>query len=103
MAADLLMGEGQDAEGNPLRFEEVQGAIFPTYQAMKPMSDGSGRVQVFSFGLQDTKVRVSVTQQSKEEFVELAKKELARATEIAEHSIRTEKAFKTVSAVKKSK
>jgi hypothetical protein len=107
LASTLLSGDAQDDEGNPLRFEQVQGAPFPTWSTTKQMGDGSGRTKVYSFGLENTNVRVSVSiitpEQQKQQQTEAATRR-AEESKLAKQSQSTttttpttEKAFKTTS------
>jgi hypothetical protein len=67
VGSKALSGEAEDDDGKPLKFEAVQGALVPTWAAKANMNDGSGRVRFYSFGLEDTNVRVSVITKTAEE------------------------------------
>lgn len=67
VGSKALSGEAEDDEGKPLKFEAVEGALVPTWAAKANMNDGSGRVRFYSFGLEDTNVRVSVITKTAEE------------------------------------
>ena len=116
LANELLAGDAQDDEGKALKFLEVLDAPITTFQAVSKMNDGSERTRIFSFGLADTKVRVTVTTKTPEQIK--AEEQAAAVAKKAEEdaaaaqrrskalegtqTFKTEKAFKTVSPPQKS-
>lgn len=61
-ATELLNGSAEDAEGNQLKFTEVKGATYPTFEAKSKLKDGTNRMRTYTFSLDDTLVRVSMGQ-----------------------------------------
>lgn len=59
-ASQLIGGEGEDDEGNQLKFKQTRTATVPTYTAESDLNDGTGRKKVYVFDLFDTPVRVDV-------------------------------------------
>ena len=59
-ASQLIGGEGEDDEGNQLKFIQSRTAGVPTYTAQSDINDGTGRKKVYIFDLFDTPVRVDV-------------------------------------------
>ena len=66
-ASELLNGSAEDEEGNQLKFTEVKGATYPTYESKSKMKDGSNRMRTYTFSLDETLVKVSVSQVEEEE------------------------------------
>jgi hypothetical protein len=111
-AAELLLGNGEDDEGKPLKFEMVKSATpdaVPTWSAKSQMKDGSERTRFYSFSLADTQVKVLVITKTKEELkaeaaaAETAAKEAEKEKERQQPKPKIEKAFKTVSPASTSK
>jgi membrane protein involved in colicin uptake len=57
-ASEVLSG-ALDAEGNTIKFQQVEGTNPPTYRATSDMNDGTGRTRVYTFSLGDTLVTVN--------------------------------------------
>ena len=118
LGGQALSGAAEDDEGKPIKFEAVEGAVIPAYQAKVDMKDGSGRAKFYSFSLADTNVRISVVTKTPEEMkAEEEGSKTSAAAAVAKTTTaekkqeqqepqpapKTEKAFKTTPADNKTK
>lgn len=99
-AGDLFNGSGQDEEGKQLKFEQVKTATIPTFEARSDTTDGSNQTRIYSFGLADTNVRISLITTATTAVTEEPEPEPELEPQPKQPSVmKTEKAYKSSNAI----